>query len=278
MNIPAFLALFSLFLPGPPASVPQDSWDSAGPNAAIRGRDRGAFRRFNSSPSLRQGMDSDENDRRRDEEFHIEQGLDTIGIKPGMTVGEVGAGWGYLVFKLARRVGPNGTVFANDIDSDALEILRARALEKGFHNITTILGTGDDPRLPKGALDMIFMHDTIHLLDKPVELFNNLASGLKRGGRLVVIEWEREKGLLDRSGTRVHPREFRTTREFLELFGRTVFQVDRVDGATLPYLMIFILSVKNGRADVEPKKPRIVTRGERRRRPIADRDKLNPCF
>ncbi len=243
MNIRFSLLLLSLVLVGNPASVAQDKPGPPGPSAAVRSRDFMAMNRPATTPPLPQKMDSDENDRLRDDQFNVEKGLDTVGIKPGMTVGEVGAGWGYLVFKLARRVGPSGTVFANDIDPSALTILRERALEKGFHNITTILGTEDDPRLPKGALDMIFMHDTIHLLDKPVELFNNLAPCLKRGGRLVVIEWEREKGLLDRSGTRIHPREFRTTREFLELFGQTVFQVDRVDGTTLPYLMIFILSV-----------------------------------
>ncbi len=257
MKILFFIKFFSLCFFGTLTSAAQNKMEPSVLSATMLIRGLMAIKCLATCPLLPQEIGSDENDRMRDEQFNIDKGLDTVGIKPGMTVGEVGAGWGYLVFKLARRIGPGGTVFANDINSDALRILQARAVEKGFHNIKTILGTDKDPRLPKSALDMVFMHDTFHLLDKPVELFNNLAPSLKRNGKAVIIEWEREKGVVDRSGRHIHPSEYRTTREFLELFSQTVFQVDRVDSATLPYLTIFILSVKGEHIDARPGNSRI---------------------
>jgi ubiquinone/menaquinone biosynthesis C-methylase UbiE len=258
MKILLFIEVFFFCFFGNPILAAQYKSELSVQSTIVCIRDFMAIKGLRTVPSLSQEIYSDENDRMRDEQFNIDKGLDTVGIKPGMTVGEVGAGWGYLVFKLARRVGPSGTVLANDINSSALKILRTRAEEKGFYNIKTILGTNNNPRLPKGALDMVFMHDTIHLLDKPVELFNNLAPSLKRSGKAVIIEWEREKGIIDRSGKLIHPSEYRTVREFLELFSQTVFQVDRVDTTTLPYLTIFILSVKDAHIDVRPENPRII--------------------
>jgi len=100
--------------------------------------------------------------------------VDTVGIKPGMTVGEVGAGAGYVVFKLSARVGPSGRVYAEDLKAPVLDMLEVRARHRGLANIETVLGAPDDPRLPVATFDLVFMHATIQFIDDPVALFNAL--------------------------------------------------------------------------------------------------------
>jgi hypothetical protein len=84
----------------------------------------------------------------REAEENVEGALDAIGIRPGSTVAEVGAGTGYVSIKMARRVGPAGKVYANDIQPEMLARLRDNAAKAGVLNIQTVLGTGTDPKLP----------------------------------------------------------------------------------------------------------------------------------
>ena len=81
--------------------------------------------------------------------------MDAAGIKPGMIIGEVGAGRGRFTMHLARRVGPKGKILANDIDAEGLSYLRERCLRTGISNVETILGEVDDPHFPNEALDMV---------------------------------------------------------------------------------------------------------------------------
>jgi ubiquinone/menaquinone biosynthesis C-methylase UbiE/thiol-disulfide isomerase/thioredoxin len=162
--------------------------------------------------------DLDENDRWRDGNFDMDAVLDTLDIRPGMTVGDLGAGWGYMTFKLARRVAPGGTVLAQDIEAKWFEILKARAAERGLTNIETILGTETDPLFPAGRLDMIVMHAVLQFVaDRPAFL-RRAAAGLKLDGRFVIIEAESAGPLPDDgiAGPGRHP----TRAGYLELFRR----------------------------------------------------------
>ena len=76
----------------------------------------------------------------REMEEHPDQALDAIGIKPGMVVADVGAGTGYFTLRMARRVGPSGKVYANDIQPEMLRMLRQNAAKAGLNNIETVLG------------------------------------------------------------------------------------------------------------------------------------------
>src|SRR5512139_3858770 len=110
-----------------------------------------------------------------------EKVMEATGVKPGMVIGEIGAGQGYFTFWLAKAVGETGKVYANDIDASALAAIeRRRAAEKVF-NIETILGTVDDPLFPPGALDMVFIVNAFHDLARPVELLAGLRPALKPG-------------------------------------------------------------------------------------------------
>jgi ubiquinone/menaquinone biosynthesis C-methylase UbiE len=114
--------------------------------------------------------------------------MDAIGLKAGMVIGEVGAGTGRIAVWLARRVGPQGKVFANDIDAEALDRLWARAKRLKFVNVETVLGKSGDPLLPRDALDIAFMINVYHHLEKPLAILVALRPSLKPGGVLAIVE------------------------------------------------------------------------------------------
>lgn len=114
--------------------------------------------------------------------------MDVIGIKAGMFVGEVGAGGGRVAVRVARRVGPSGRVFANDITESALAYMRQRVQREDIRNMEVVKGTLTDPLLPKGKLDAVYLTFTYRHLDKPVEVLRNIVPSLKPGGILAVID------------------------------------------------------------------------------------------
>lgn len=122
-----------------------------------------------------------------------EKVMDAAGIKPGMIIGEVGAGRGRFTMHLARRVGKKGMVLANDIDADALDYLRERCRRSRITNVEIILGDADDPKYPDEALDMVFMVWTYHYFDQPIAMLKKLIPALKPGGTMVLVEPDAER-------------------------------------------------------------------------------------
>ncbi len=123
-----------------------------------------------------------------------DQVMDAIGVLPGMVIGEIGAGRGRYTVHLARRVGPSGRIYANDIDSGSLAYLRSRCKREGLGNITTVLGRMDDPLFPPASLDMVFMVNTYHHLAAPVALLRKLAAALKPSAVVAIVEHDPGKG------------------------------------------------------------------------------------
>jgi SAM-dependent methyltransferase len=119
--------------------------------------------------------------------------MDAIGVVPGMVIAEIGAGRGRYAVHMASRVGSEGKVYANDIDSDALAYIRERCERDGIGNIETILGKVDDPLLPEGMLDLVYVINSYHHFDDPVALLENVIPSLKPEGRLVIIEHDWDK-------------------------------------------------------------------------------------
>lgn len=119
--------------------------------------------------------------------------LKTIGIKPGMIIGEVGAGRGRYTVQIASRIGPSGRIYANDIRQEALRSLKRRCEKHGFTNVEIILGSVTDPKLPHAALDMVIMVNVVHCLEKPVALLKNINSSLKPDGLIVIVEGNLDK-------------------------------------------------------------------------------------
>lgn len=118
--------------------------------------------------------------------------LESIGIKPGMTVADVGAGSGYFTVRLSRRVGPEGKVLAQDIQPEMLRLLKRRLEKANFTNIETVLGTETDPKLPERQLDLILMVDVYHEFSQPQKMLRKLKESLKDDGKMVLLEYRKE--------------------------------------------------------------------------------------
>jgi ubiquinone/menaquinone biosynthesis C-methylase UbiE len=134
--------------------------------------------------------------------------LAAMGARPGLAIGEIGAGTGRVTVWLADAVGPTGRVYANDIDVAALEQLKARCAREKLANVQTIVGTVVDPKFPARSLDVAFMTNTYHHLDKPIELVRNIRAALKDTGRLVIVERDKERCPADQRDEATSPAEF----------------------------------------------------------------------
>jgi ubiquinone/menaquinone biosynthesis C-methylase UbiE len=114
--------------------------------------------------------------------------MDSIGVEPGWVVAEIGAGRGRYVVHMAERVGHEGKIFANDIDEGALAYLERRCERDEIPNVITIHGELTDPKLPPASCDMIYVINSYHHFDKPVELMRKALPALVPGGMMVIIE------------------------------------------------------------------------------------------
>lgn len=151
----------------------------------------------------------------------IQKVIETIGLKPGMSIGEVGAGTGRITVWFAKTVGPKGFVYANDIDESALDHLKKRCEKEGFKNVKTIIGGVTDTRLPANSLDIAFMTNTYHHLEKPVELVKNLLPTLKKNGILAIVERDKDRS--------IHKDEATTISDFKKQMDQAGFEVYKVD-------------------------------------------------
>jgi len=119
--------------------------------------------------------------------------VSALGLKPGNQVGDVGAGSGYLTWRMARVVGPTGKIYANDIQPEMIAFLRTNLSVRGITNVVPVLGTTTDPRLPDNTLDLILLVDVYHECDHPWEMTRRMTDALKPGGRLVFVEYRGEE-------------------------------------------------------------------------------------
>jgi SAM-dependent methyltransferase len=124
----------------------------------------------------------------RDEWQKPDQIMDTLRIAEGSTVADVGAAGGWFTMQLARRVGPNGTVYAEDIQPQMVDGIARRAQRENVPWVRPILGAATDPRLPPG-IDAILIADVYHEVDDPVALLKNAARSLKPQGRIGVVDF-----------------------------------------------------------------------------------------
>lgn len=130
----------------------------------------------------------------RDQWQKPEQIMDTLGIADGSIVADLGAGGGWFTIRLARRVGPNGVVYAEDIQPQMIEAIGRRVRREGLLNVRTVLGTPDDPRLPPG-IDTVLIVDAYREMGDPrapatiVTLLRNVARSLKPQGRIGVVDF-----------------------------------------------------------------------------------------
>lgn len=111
-----------------------------------------------------------------------------LGIKPGMTVADIGAGSGYLTVRLSPIVGPQGRILAQDIEPSYLKGLGQRVKALKLTNVTVSLGEAHDPRLPPTSVDVAILVHMYHEISDPYALLYNLAPTLKRGGQVGIVD------------------------------------------------------------------------------------------
>jgi SAM-dependent methyltransferase len=120
--------------------------------------------------------------------------MDALGIADGAVVADLGAGGGWFTIQLARRVGPNGLVYAQDIQPQMIEAINRRVQQEGLANVRTVLGTSTDPRLPRG-LDAVLIVDAYREMDEPsrpqaiLDLLRSIDIALKPQGRVGVVDF-----------------------------------------------------------------------------------------
>lgn len=117
--------------------------------------------------------------------------IERLPLAPDDVVADIGAGSGYFTFPVAARV-PQGRVLAVDIQPEMLELLKARQRMLGVRNVEPVLSTTEDPNLPAGAVDLIFIVDAYHEFSHPREMGEAMVRALAPGGRLVLVEYRAE--------------------------------------------------------------------------------------
>jgi protein-L-isoaspartate O-methyltransferase len=123
-----------------------------------------------------------------------EQIMDVLHIADGSSVADIGAGAGWFTIRLARRVGPNGVVFSQDVQREMLEAIRRRVSREGLQNVQTRLGDGSNPNLQVTGLDAIVVVDAYQEVEDRVTFLKNLAEALKPNGLIGVVNWKPGRG------------------------------------------------------------------------------------
>ena len=123
-----------------------------------------------------------------------DQIMDVLGIADGSKVADLGAGGGWFTVRLARRVGPQGMVYAEDVQEQMIESMERRLSREGLRNVKMVLGTSDNPMLPKDRLDAVLIVDVYHEVEQRVALLRYVRDSLRPQGRLGIVDFRKDGG------------------------------------------------------------------------------------
>lgn len=112
-----------------------------------------------------------------------------LGLKKGQTACEIGAGPGYFALRLAKAVGPRGSVFAVEVEPRIISVLRERIVAAGAKNVVPVFGSATDPFLPDASCDLVLLVNAFHHIDERRAYLRRLARALKPGGRVVNVDF-----------------------------------------------------------------------------------------
>lgn len=128
----------------------------------------------------------------REEEERLSQLVEILAPKPGEAVADIGAGSGVITMMIAEKVGPEGRVYAVDIQPEMLAAIESKLEKEKIENVELVLGTIKTPKLPPNSCDLAFMVDVYHEFDFPHEMLTGIVEGLKPGGRIAFVEYRKE--------------------------------------------------------------------------------------
>lgn len=135
-----------------------------------------------------------------------DQIMDSLAVADASVVADVGAGSGWFTIHLAHRVGPQGIVYAQDVQTEMLTAISRRVQREGLTNVRPVLGGRSDPRLPAGMMDAVLLVDVYHELDDRVTMLKNIATSLKPQGRIGVVDFRLDgTGPGPAAGERISP-------------------------------------------------------------------------
>ena len=124
----------------------------------------------------------------RDKKLQVNRVMDLLGLKAGSSVADIGAGGGWFTMHAADRVGPSGTVYAEDINPKAMDYIRKRAQHEHLGNVREVLGKADNPALPASSVDAVLLLKSYHEVAEPVTLLRNLRAALRSDARVGIID------------------------------------------------------------------------------------------
>lgn len=177
----------------------------------------------------------------RDQEEKPEVVMQAMELREGQTVAEIGAGTGYFSRRIAKVVGPTGKVLAVDIQAPMLELLKKYAEKEGVKNVTPILGTETDPKLPPHGVDRILMVDVYHEFQQPEPMLAHIRESLAPGGTVTLVEYRAE----DNSAAHILKEHRMTAEQVLSEWNAAGFELaNQIE--TLPAQHIFVFSTRRG--------------------------------
>ena len=127
----------------------------------------------------------------RDRHGEAELVMDRLAVRAGLRVADLGAGDGYYTVRLARRLGPSAVVYAEDVQAEYLERLRARLARDGIPGVTLVHGTPGDPKLPEASVDLAILSHMYHEIENPYEFLFRLRPALAPGARVAIIDLDK---------------------------------------------------------------------------------------
>jgi SAM-dependent methyltransferase len=128
----------------------------------------------------------------RDRRGEAARVMDRLGVRPGLRVADVGAGDGYYTVRLARRLAPGTTIYAQDVKARYLSSLEKRLQREGITGVTLVHGTPRDPRLPAASIDLAILAHMYHEIEHPYEFLYRLVAALADGARVAIIDIDRQ--------------------------------------------------------------------------------------
>jgi ubiquinone/menaquinone biosynthesis C-methylase UbiE len=137
----------------------------------------------------------------RDQLERPDEVIAAMHLKDGDVVAEIGCGTGFFSRRLAKAVGAQGKVYAEDIQPEMLSLLQEYAAKDGDANIVTVLGTATDPKLPEGQMDWILLVDVYHEFQEPKPMLARMREALKPDGRIALVEYRAEDHTADHIST-----------------------------------------------------------------------------